>query len=67
MIDLLAEFRWIKTPDDASRALDAMGGDAETAHIGADRILLAFLDVDQPEISAAWRRVQDRCDGFYYS
>lgn len=65
--DLLADFRWIKTPEDAVRSLNAIRPvDVAVAHVEADQTLIAYLDATFPEISAAWRQLQERCDGFRY-
>ena len=66
--DPLAAYRWIKTPADAVRALDAIKSEnVEEAHVAADRVLLALFDAHAADVSAAWRRVQERCDGFGFA
>ena len=49
-------------------ALDAIANpDVEEAHVAADQALIRFLDAMHPAISAAWRRVQERYDGFGFA
>lgn len=60
------------TQDEAVVALDAIcyenSGDAEGAHLAADETLLKFLDENGfKEIADAWRRADERYDGFWYA
>ena len=56
------------TEEEAIKKLrEVSPGDREAAHGIADDVLLEFLDSHHPSVSAAWRELELRCNGFWYA
>jgi len=46
--------------------LDALeSGDSEAAHGRAEDLLLAWVEIVNPEVAAAWRRAENRIEFWY--